>query len=108
MYIYNTIYNYYIHFLPSPLLIKADSTNSIYSLPIPLHHYIQTRKEDEDSRQHPLYFAVTLVTRHVLPPQNTPRHPPFGLTARSAVPRIPSALTSRSPLNPLGGRAVSV
>jgi hypothetical protein len=51
----------------------------------------------------PLHFAVTLVTRHVLPPQNTPRHPPFGFTARSAVPRIPSTLASRSPSIPLKG-----
>ena len=47
MYIYNTIYNYYIHFSSIPLLIKADSNKfgllSTHTLPTIIY---KTGKED--------------------------------------------------------------
>lgn len=72
----------------------------LYNYIYTLHYYTQyTIRMREETTTTPSIFTVTLVTlsrSH----QNTPRHPPFGLTARSAVPRIPSTLASRSPLNP--------
>ena len=68
MYIYNTIYNYYIHYFFHPLLIKADSNKfGLLSTHTPSTIILYTNKEGgfRTTASTPLYFAVTLVTRHV-------------------------------------------
>ena len=95
MYIYNTIYNYYIRYFIHPLLLKADSNKFQSALCHTLPPFYTTGKEDENSRHSPLYFAVTLVTRHAFTPKSTPQSPPLCLTTLRQTPRVHAALASR-------------
>ena len=67
MYIYNILYNYYIHYIIHLFTHQGRLQQvSVCSLPhTPSTIIYKTGKEDEDNRQHPFIFAVTLVTRHV-------------------------------------------
>ena len=103
MYIYNTIYNYYIHyFIHSHLLIKVDSNKfSLLSAPTPSTIIYKTGKEDLEQPPRPPLFCCHACHASRFYPQKyvtTPTPTPHG-TKRCASYLFNPRLT-KSPQSP--------
>lgn len=108
MYIYNTIYNYYIHFSSIPLLIKADSNKfGLLSTHTPSTiTYKQGRKMRTAAP--PLFCCHACHASRFTSPKHTttPTLWPHGTKRCASYPLNPRLTKSLNP--PKGGRAVSV